>query len=251
MKTQQFFKKIQQRYSQTELKQIKKAYNFATKCHANQFRESKEPYITHPLKVADFLINLNLDSTTIIAALLHDSIEDTNTTLENIKKEFGNKIAKLVAGVTKLKNVPYKHETKKYSSENMRRMFLAMAQDIRVVLIKLADRHHNMATLNYKEPKKRIAKARETLDIYAPLANRLCMGELKGQLEDYAFPILMPQEYQWVKNLAQYEIEKRKKYIEIVKNDGLKFIYPKVEFNDWNNFLEIIHSIGTEVNIKD
>lgn len=215
MNTQHFFDKAQQLYSQPELDQIKKAYLFAENCHKNQYRESKELYISHPLAVAYFLMNLNLDSTTIIAALLHDTIEDTNTKLEDIKKEFGNETAKLVSGVTKLKKaVSYQENIKSYSAENIRRMFLAMAQDIRVVLIKLADRQHNMATLNYKEPKKRQKKARETLDIYAPLANRLCMGELKGQLEDYAFPILMPNEYAWVKSLTQKKIKERKIYID-------------------------------------
>ncbi len=217
MDTQLFFDKAKQLYQEKELELIKRAYVFANKCHVGQYRESKEPFITHPVKVALFLMDMNLDATTIVAALLHDTVEDTCIKLEDVKKEFGNEVAKLVSGVTKLKQaVVYQENIKSYSAENIRRMFLAMAQDIRVVLIKLADRHHNMATLDYKEPKKRQEKARETLDIYAPLANRLCMGELKGQLEDYAFPILMPNEYNWVKSLTQKRIEERKKYIDKV-----------------------------------
>jgi len=212
-----FFDQAKQLYQDNELELIKKAYLFANRCHIGQIRESKEPFITHPLNVALFLMKMNLDATTIVAALLHDTVEDTCIKLEDIKKEFGNEVAKLVSGVTKLKQaVIYQENIKSYSAENIRRMFLAMAQDIRVVLIKLADRYHNMATLDYKEPKKRLEKARETLDIYAPLANRLCMGELKGQLEDYAFPILMPNEYNWVKGLTQKKIEERKKYIDKV-----------------------------------
>ncbi|MFA6296388.1 MAG: bifunctional (p)ppGpp synthetase/guanosine-3',5'-bis(diphosphate) 3'-pyrophosphohydrolase [Patescibacteria group bacterium] len=271
MDTKLFFDKAKILYQENELEQIKKAFTFANNCHAGQFRESKEPYITHPLKVALFLIDMNLDATTIIAALLHDTVEDTSIKLEDIKKEFGNEVAKLVSGVTKLKQaVVYQENIKSYSAENIRRMFLAMAQDIRVVLIKLADRYHNMATLNYKEPKKRQEKARETLDIYAPLANRLCMGELKGQLEDYAFPILMPNEYNWVKSLTQKKIEERKKYISKViidlkrklKNANIEYIdihgrakhyyslYKKLLRNN-KNINEIYDIVALRVVVKD
>lgn len=190
---------------------IKAAFELAEKAHRGQKRESGEPYIQHPLNVALALTKMNLDTETIAAALLHDVVEDTPYSIEDIEKQFGKNVAFLVNGVTKLDKIKYSGAEGK--AENLRKMFLAMAQDIRVVLIKLADRYHNMQTLDAmpKEDQKRIAL--ETLEIYAPIAHRLGMGELKGQLEDLAFKYLYPKEFAWLENEIEEKYEAHKKYI--------------------------------------
>ena len=187
---------------------IREAFELAEKAHGSQRRESGGLYIQHPLNVALTLTKMNLDTETIAAALLHDVVEDTSYTIEDIEKQFGKTIASLVNGVTKLDKIKYSGIEGK--AENLRKMFLAMAQDIRVVLIKLADRYHNMQTLEalHKKDQKRIAL--ETLEIYAPIAHRLGMGELKGQLEDLAFKYLYPEEYERLENEVseRYEMQK-------------------------------------------
>lgn len=190
---------------------IKKAYELAWRAHRDQKRESGEPYIRHPLNIALTLVKMNLDTETVAAALLHDVVEDTNYTLNDIEKSFGKTIAFLVDGVTKLDKIKYGGIEGK--TENLRKMFLAMAKDIRVVLIKLADRYDNMQTLYCfsKEKQQRIAS--ETLEIYAPIAYRLGMGELKGQLEDLAFKYLYPEKYKWLLNEVSERYEMRKNYI--------------------------------------
>ena len=192
---------------------IKSAYDLAHGAHRGQKRAGGEPYIGHPFSVALTLAKMNLDAETVAAALLHDVVEDTKFTINDIKEEFGENVAFLVSGVTKLDKIQYSGiETR---VENLRKMFLAMAQDIRVVLIKLADRYHNMQTLGDKpEEKDRKRIALETLEVYAPIANRLGMGELKGQLEDMAFEYLNPEEFARLKNEVEEKYETRKKYIE-------------------------------------
>jgi GTP pyrophosphokinase len=170
------------------------AYDVAERAHAGQFRLSGEPYITHPLAVACKLAELRLDEETIIAGLLHDVPEDTNITIAEIRKDFGNDVAKLVDGVTKLGTLKYRG-MERYV-ENLRKMFVAMAQDIRVIIIKFADRIHNLETLQFlPKPEKRLRIALESLEIYAPIANRLGMGGIKGEIEDLAFPFVKPKEY--------------------------------------------------------
>lgn len=173
---------------------LKRAYTMAQKAHKGQLRESGEPYITHPLEVAHILANLELDCTTIIAGLLHDTVEDTNCTIDDIRAQFGDDTASLVDGVTKLDRIPYTTKEEQ-QAENLRKMFLAMAKDIRVILIKLADRLHNIHTLKYMPYDKQLEKARETLEIYAPLANRLGIAMVKGELEDVCLRYLHPDEY--------------------------------------------------------
>ena len=190
---------------------IKSAYEVAWNAHKNQKRESGEPYIQHPLNVALTLTKMNLDTETIAAALLHDVVEDTNVGLKEIENKFGAVVAFLVDGVTKLDKIKYGGIEGK--AENLRKMFLAMARDIRVVLIKLADRYDNIKTLNYlpKERQQRIAL--ETLEIYAPIAYRLGMGELKGQLEDLSFGCLYKKEYDWLLSEVSERYEMQKTYI--------------------------------------
>ena len=190
---------------------ISKAYKFAEKAHSGQKRKSGEPYFNHVLATADILYSWNMDDETISAGLLHDVVEDTNIKLEEIKKEFGEEIAFLVDGVSKLGK--FKYRGVKEKAENMRKLILAISEDLRVVFIKLADRLHNMRTLNYlpKEKQKRIAL--ETDEIYAPIAYRLGMHNLAGELHDLAFPYLYPEEYKWMLNNVSDKYEERTEYL--------------------------------------
>lgn len=203
---------------------ILKSYLFAQKAHHSQKRKSGEDYIQHPLQVGKILIGWGLDSQTVAAAILHDVPEDTQTDLKEIQKNFGKEIARLVDGVTKLGQVRLrknffftqvkKVEGLEKQTENLRKMILAMSKDIRIIFIKLADRLHNMRTLWAIEPQKRKRIALETLKIYAPIANRLEMGELKGELEDLAFPHAYPDQYQNLLKIAKSKYSARKKYVE-------------------------------------
>ena len=190
---------------------IKSVYDFAWNAHKNQKRESGEPYIQHPLNVALTLTKMNLDTETIAAALLHDVIEDTPLTLNEIENKFGKTVGFLVNGVTKLDKIKYGGMEGK--AENLRKMFFAMAKDIRVVLIKLADRYDNMQTLDYLSKDKQQRIALETLEIYAPIAYRLGMGDLKGQLEDLSFKHLYQKEYDWILTEVSERYEMKKSYI--------------------------------------
>ena len=197
---------------------LDKAYAMAKKAHEGQLRESGEPYITHPLEVAHILADLEMDCTTIIAGLLHDTVEDTNCTFEEIKEQFGDSVAMLVDGVTKLDKIPYTTK-EELQAENLRKMFLAMAKDIRVILIKLADREHNIYTLRYLPEDKQKEKARETLEIYAPLAHRLGISRIKWELEDSSFRYLHPKEYyDLVEKIAKKRRE-REEYINTIINE--------------------------------
>lgn len=198
------------RYADTDFLLATKAFRFAASAHSEQKRKSGEPYIIHPLATAIRLAEMRLDAETIAGGLLHDVCEDTEVTIDAIQKEFGPGIAFLVSGITKLDKIKYRGTER--NAENLRKMFLAIAEDIRVVLIKLADRAHNMETLVHVSPEKRRRIALETLEIYAPLAYRLGIGEIKGRLEDLAFPYVYPQEYQWLMTHMQETFEDRKAY---------------------------------------
>ena len=171
---------------------VEKAFRVADEAHRNQKRKSGEPYIIHPLCVAIILADLELDKETIAAGLLHDVVEDTIMTLDELRKEFGEEVALLVDGVTKLGQLSYSADKLEMQAENLRKMFLAMAKDIRVILIKLADRLHNMRTLQYMKPEKQKEKARETLDIYSPIAQRLGISKVKVELDDLSLKYLRP-----------------------------------------------------------
>jgi GTP pyrophosphokinase len=191
---------------------LSKAYEFAKKAHDTQTRNSGEPYITHPLAVAHILAELKADPSTLAAALLHDVIEDTGITSAQLKKEFGKDITALVEGVSKLGHIHFGSKLD-HQAENFRRMFLAMAQDIRVIIIKLADRLHNMRTLGSLPEEKQKRIAQETLDVYAPLAHRLGMGSVKWELEDLSFRYLNPVRFQEIKALVSDKRKKRESYV--------------------------------------
>jgi len=169
-----------------EFKLFKKAYNFSKRVHQGQRRESGEPYLTHPIEVAAIAVVLKMDCASIVAALLHDTVEDTLATIDDIKNEFGEEVAFIVAGLTKLGKLSFQ-SSEELEAENIRKMIVAMAKDIRVIIIKLADRLHNLRTLGFLAKEKRVKIAQETLDIYAPLANRLGMFFIKSELEDLSF----------------------------------------------------------------
>ena len=177
-----------------DLAPIKKAWEFCVKYHEGQLRASGEPYIIHPLEVAEVLAEMKLDATAIAAGLLHDAVEDTPVTSEEINAAFGDQVAHIVEGVTKIDKIQFANREDR-QAENVRKMLLAMVSDVRVVLIKLADRLHNMRTLQHLKPERQEAIARETLDIYAPLAHRLGMGKVRGELEDLAFRYTDPVNY--------------------------------------------------------
>ncbi len=179
----------------TDLSMIERGYELAEELHKGQFRKSGEPYIIHPLCVAIILAELELDKETIVAGLLHDVVEDTEITLERIRDIFGDEIALLVDGVTKLTQLNYDMDKVEVQAENLRKMFLAMAKDIRVIMIKLADRLHNMRTMQYQTPAKQLEKAHETMDIYAPLAQRLGISRIKVELDDLSLKIIEPEIY--------------------------------------------------------
>lgn len=219
--------------SAEDLKTVHRTYDFAAHAHEGQTRQTGEPYVGHALETAGFIADLKLDYEAIAAALLHDVCEDTTCNQLEIKKEFGPKIAELVDGVTKLGHIRIvrkwlfakdEQELKGFErqAENLRKMFVAMAKDIRVILIKLADRLHNMRTLDGVDEKKRYRIAKETLEIYAPLANRLGMGELKGRLEDLAFPYVYPDEYKELTRTVVHPRSEKEKYLEKLKNKILK-----------------------------
>ncbi len=199
-------KKIKSYNPNCDFTLIEKAYKLSKVVHGGQQRVSGDPYIMHPIEVAIILADLEIDSTAIIAAILHDTIEDTTCTLEEISAEFGTEVATLVDGVTKLGKIPY-NTKEEQQAENLRKMFLAMAKDIRVILIKLADRLHNMRTLSYMPPEKQLEKAKETMEIYAPLAHRLGISKIKWELEDICLRYIDPKGYF---NLVEKIAQKRK-----------------------------------------
>ncbi|GMQ59016.1 bifunctional (p)ppGpp synthetase/guanosine-3',5'-bis(diphosphate) 3'-pyrophosphohydrolase [Vallitalea sediminicola] len=186
---------IRRYHPSEDFSMIQKAYQLAKTAHERQLRKSGEPYIIHPLAVAHLLAELELDKESIMAGILHDVVEDTEYTIEYITNEFSREVALLVDGVTKLEKIPYSTDKEEIQAENYRKMFLAMSKDIRVILIKLADRLHNMRTLKYKSEEKQKKIAKETLDIYAPLAHRLGISKFKIELEDLSFRYLNPDAY--------------------------------------------------------
>nr|WP_308742154.1 bifunctional (p)ppGpp synthetase/guanosine-3',5'-bis(diphosphate) 3'-pyrophosphohydrolase [uncultured Anaerocolumna sp.] len=215
---QQLVKVVESYHPSADISMIEKAYHIADSAHKEQCRKSGEPYIIHPLCVAIILAELELDKETIVAGLLHDVVEDTKYTIEEIADVFNEEIALLVDGVTKLTQLNYSKDKVEIQAENLRKMFLAMAKDIRVILIKLADRLHNMRTLQYQKPIKQKEKARETMDIYAPIAQRLGISKIKIELDDLSLRYLEPEVYKDLTEKIDSKMIERKEFInEIVK----------------------------------
>ena len=203
---QRLVDRIKENNLDLDIEKIHQAYILANESHIGQKRKSGEDYILHPIEVAEILVDMKMDTDTIVAGILHDVVEDTLITLSDIEYTFGKDVAKLVDGVTKLRNLP-KTDSKKI--ENIRKMIVAMSEDIRVVIIKLADRLHNMRTLKYMKPEKQIEKSKESLEIFAPIAHRIGMARIKWELEDISFRYLYPEDYKEISDLVNSKREER------------------------------------------
>ena len=210
---------VKKYHPSTDISMIEKAYHIADEAHKGQLRKSGEPYIIHPLCVAIILADLELDKESIVAGLLHDVVEDTVMTPEEIKQEFGEEVEVIVDGVTKLTQLSYKVDKVEEQAENLRKMFLAMAKDIRVILVKLADRLHNMRTLKYMKPEKQKEKARETMDIYAPIAHRLGISKIKVELDDLSLKYLEPEVYYDLVEKIALRKSEREKFVQSIVKD--------------------------------
>lgn len=259
-KAYQHFKEVLKKHDiDTEWDLIRKAYHFAAHAHRDQVRQSGEPYIIHPIHVATNLAELKMDSRAIAAGFLHDVLEDTDTTPEDLDREFGVEVRELVEGVSKLRFIRMREENQYI--ENLRKMLIATAKDIRVLLIRLCDRLHNVRTLQYLPLPEQQRIALETLEIYAPIAQRLQLGVLKGQLEDAAFKYIHPEEYRWLYNVTRKSFEKRqatliesgKRIKDKLRDEGIrtvevkariKFLYSLYQkLQRYDNDLSRIHDI--------
>ena len=207
------FAAVRQVHPKADLRDIERAYGIAEYHHRDQTRRSGDPYITHPLAVAQILAEFGMPPATLVAALLHDTVEDTEYSLDQLRADFGDEVAALVDGVTKLDKVTYGQASQ---AETVRKMVVAMARDIRVLVIKLADRLHNMRTMRFLPMEKQEKKARETLEIYAPLAHRLGMNTIKWELEDLAFAILYPKMYDEIVRLVAERAPSRDEFLDSV-----------------------------------
>jgi GTP pyrophosphokinase len=230
--TQSLIQKLKEKINDSQWPEIEKAINLAKEAHKDQKRLTGENYVNHPLRTAITLADLRLGTKTLIAAILHDVYEDTPISLQEIRKRFGKDVAFLVEGVSKLGKLKYRGGQRQ--AESLRKLFMVMAEDIRVILIKLADRLDNLQTLYVLPPEKAKRIAMETIEIYAPIAYRLGMGELKGELEDAAFLYAYPEEYQWLMHQVKEEYKEREKYLKKVKP-----ILKKELKKEGVNFLEI------------
>jgi GTP diphosphokinase / guanosine-3',5'-bis(diphosphate) 3'-diphosphatase len=223
-KFRELMKRIQENRPQDDLTIVKKAYDYSLKHHEGQTRASGEPYLVHPLEVALVLADMKMDPVAIAAGLLHDSVEDTSVTIVDIRKEFGEQVAHIVEGVTKISKIDFATR-EEAQAENLRKMMLAMVDDIRVVLIKLADRLHNMRTLEHLQPDRQRKIAEETLEIYAPIAHRLGMGKIRGELEDLGFLFLDPAGYEQVEKAVNARRKQGEAFLakmQSIINDKLK-----------------------------
>ncbi len=210
-------------YSASEREVLKKAFLFAQKAHEGQKRASGEEYFTHPVAVAQILVDLGMDYYTVAAAFLHDVIEDTPVSEGDIKEEFGEEILELVEGVTKLDKIEFKSQEEE-QAENFKKIFVSMAKDIRVIIIKLADRLHNMRSLNFLSKERQLRMARETLDIYAPIAGRLGISQIKCELEDLCLKYLDPEAYEYLTVNINSQISERKEFVNFVVNEIKKIL---------------------------
>ncbi|MEA3398324.1 MAG: RelA/SpoT family protein [Patescibacteria group bacterium] len=250
MTIEQIINKVKENNHNIDIKKLTQAFKFAEKAHNNQKRETGEPYIQHSLHTAFVLAQIKADPNTVIAGILHDIPEDTEKTVEDIQNKFGKEIASLVAGITKLSKIKYSGEERYV--ESLRKMIIAMSQDLRVILIKFADRLHNLRTLDALPKNKRLRIAKETLEIYAPLAGLLGVWRLKWQMEDICFKYLYPDEFKKIE--YEYEVEKkieRNKYIQKIKNIlGQKLKQEKIEYKIEGRFKHL-YSIYQKMQLKD
>ena len=207
--------KIYEYYTGDDRDMLLRAYDFAREAHRNQKRASGEPYFIHPCAVAEILVDLGLDAETIAAALLHDVIEDTSATEDTVRENFGEEVLSLVEGVTKLDKIVFKSQEEE-EAENFRKIFIAMAKDIRVIIIKLADRLHNMRSLNFLSKERQQKMARETLDIYAPIAGRLGISQIKCELEDLCLKYLDPGAFEYLVENIHQKLEERNRFVDYV-----------------------------------
>ena len=210
---------VRKYHPSADISLIEKAYNVASEAHKEQLRRSGEPYIIHPLSVGIILAELQLDKESIAAGLLHDVVEDTELTNDDLEREFGSDVALIVDGVTKLDKIQYNEDKLEFQADNLRKMFLAMAKDIRVIMVKLADRLHNMRTLSHMRPEKQKEIARETMDIYAPLAMRLGISKLKVELDDLSLKYLEPEVYYDLVDKIAIRKSEREKYVQIIVDE--------------------------------
>ncbi|MGI8469007.1 MAG: HD domain-containing protein, partial [Pyrinomonadaceae bacterium] len=227
VRIEDIIEKVERNHPHAQVETIRRAYLFSALHHRGQKRASGEPYLVHPLAVADILAEMRLDEVSISTGLLHDVVEDTLVDLETIRSYFGDEITKLVDGLTKIAHIS-NLSREDQQAENVRKMVLAMTTDVRVVLIKLADRLHNMRTMQFLNPEKKARISQETLDIYAPIAHRLGMGKLRSELEDLAFQNLYPEDY---KKLSA-EVESRRPELEATLEKITKTIEEKLTENE-------------------
>lgn len=242
--------KMSEQYSEEEVEKVVQAYEFAKKAHKGQCRYSGEPYITHPVAVAKILFDLGMDYQSLIAALLHDTVEDTDTGLDNIREMFGDDVAQLVDGVTKLGKVPLETWEER-QAENIRKMFIAMSQDIRVIIIKLADRLHNMRTLEFMREQKRRDKALETLEIYAPIAHRLGIRTVKEELEDLSIRYLDPVGYKDIEDLLNRNTKVHPNFIPDTIEAIKKRVHESIPDAAVDGRRKSIHGIYRKMYIQD
>lgn len=215
----ELIERIHRYHPSDDISMVEKAYKVAGEAHNGQLRKSGEPYIIHPLCVAIILAELQLDKESIVSGILHDVVEDTEITSTDMKNMFGEEVAALVDGVTKLTQLSWSADKVEIQAENLRKMFLAMAKDIRVILIKLADRLHNMRTLQFMRPEKQREKARETMDIYAPIAQRLGISKVKFELDDLALRYLQPEKYQELVENVNQKKEAREQFVQEIVDE--------------------------------
>lgn len=229
---------------------VEKAYHFAAQAHKDQRRRSGEPYIVHPVHAAMNLAKLNMDSSAICAGLLHDVLEDTDVSSEDLRREFGDDVTYLVEGVSKLEEV--KFTKKNQYIENLRKMFIATAKDIRVLLIRLCDRLHNVQTLEFLPTKEQKRIAQETLEIYAPIAHRLQLGALKGQLEDWSFKYIDPKEYERLLDIIQTNFKERQQSLRMVKDTIKQMMHDNhIEVIDMKDRIKNVYSLHKKLERYD
>src|SRR6187397_1276116 len=216
--------KVRSYNPEADVELLRRAYVFSALEHKGQIRHSGEPYLVHPMEVADILADMKLDAVCIAAGLLHDVVEDTLTTPEKIRELFGEDVAHIVEGVTKIGAIPFS-STEERQAENFRKMLLAMVDDIRVILVKLADRLHNMRTLQHLPEERRVKIAQETLDIYAPIANRLGMSKVKNELEELSFKYLEPKAYEGLRT----KVEARRRTAQVLIHELTKTLRARLD----------------------